>query len=573
MRVLPLLALLFATAAACAQALPPDVEAALARARLPRDAVTLLVTDVDPALPPRLSHRAEVPVNPASIAKLATTVAALDLLGPAFTWTTPVLADGPIANGTLQGNLYLQGSGDPKLVVERLWLLLRRVRALGIERVAGDIVLDHGAFEAVAADPGAFDGEPLRPYNATPRRPAAELQVGGADAGAADRRARPPAGGASARRRPVAGQRPLAAAIAATGAPGLRADFTDPLKPRLPGSYPAQLRRTVLADRLRRPGQLCRPGGGRLVGRSGRPGGRRGARRPRAAGLPVLAVSTSPSLSEVVRDINKYSNNVMAQQVFLTLGLQGRGQATRAGAREALRAWWRERIGPDVPAFDNGSGLSRDERITAQQLARLLQYAWASPLMPELAASLPVAGIDGTLRRTRTPIGGPPEERQPARRAGHRRLRAWRRRPPLRGGGHRQPPERRRLPAGHRGPAGLGGARAMSGWWVDWTGYLAAGLTTCSFVPQAWLTFRTRDVRGISLGMYSVFATGVALWLAYGLLLRAWPLVLANGVTLALALAILAMKVRYRTQPRPALNRRSRTKRTRAPWRPCFVLE
>ncbi len=82
--------------------------------------------------------------------------------------------------------------------------------------------------------------------------------------------------------------------------------------------------------------------------------------------------------------------------------------------------------------------------------------------------------------------------------------------------------------------------------WVDWVGYLAALLTTCSFMPQAWLTFRSRDVRGISLGMYSVFASGVALWLGYGILLRAWPLVLANGVTLALALAILAMKLRYR---------------------------
>jgi MtN3 and saliva related transmembrane protein len=80
---------------------------------------------------------------------------------------------------------------------------------------------------------------------------------------------------------------------------------------------------------------------------------------------------------------------------------------------------------------------------------------------------------------------------------------------------------------------------------VDWVGYLAAFLTTCSFVPQAWLTFRTRDVRGVSLGMYSVFAIGVALWLAYGLLLQAWPIVLANGITLALALSILAMKLRY----------------------------
>lgn len=77
-------------------------------------------------------------------------------------------------------------------------------------------------------------------------------------------------------------------------------------------------------------------------------------------------------------------------------------------------------------------------------------------------------------------------------------------------------------------------------------GYCAAALTTFSFAPQAWLTFRTRDVRGISLGMYSVFAAGVALWLAYGLLLGAWPIVAANAVTLALALAILAMKLRYR---------------------------
>ncbi len=85
----------------------------------------------------------------------------------------------------------------------------------------------------------------------------------------------------------------------------------------------------------------------------------------------------------------------------------------------------------------------------------------------------------------------------------------------------------------------------MSPAWHDWIGWAAAVLTTCSFVPQAWLTFRTRDVRGISLGMYGVFALGVALWLAYGLVLGSWPIVLANAVTLSLALAILAMKLRY----------------------------
>lgn len=82
--------------------------------------------------------------------------------------------------------------------------------------------------------------------------------------------------------------------------------------------------------------------------------------------------------------------------------------------------------------------------------------------------------------------------------------------------------------------------------WEELVGYLAAILTTLSFVPQAWHTFRTRDVSGISLGMYSAFAAGVALWLVYGLLLRAWPIVVANGITLALAASILAMKLRYR---------------------------
>jgi MtN3 and saliva related transmembrane protein len=82
--------------------------------------------------------------------------------------------------------------------------------------------------------------------------------------------------------------------------------------------------------------------------------------------------------------------------------------------------------------------------------------------------------------------------------------------------------------------------------WSELMGYAAACLTTLSFVPQAWLTFRTRDVSGISLGMYSAFTLGVALWLGYGLAVGAWPVVLANAVTLVLALSILAMKLRYR---------------------------
>jgi D-alanyl-D-alanine carboxypeptidase/D-alanyl-D-alanine-endopeptidase (penicillin-binding protein 4) len=125
------------------------------------------------------------------------------------------------------------------------------------------------------------------------------------------------------------------------------------------------------------------------------------------AGLAPAFELQSPTLAEVVRDINKFSNNVMAQQLFLTLSLQQNGVGTFEGSRAVMRQWWRERLGDgELPAFGNGSGLSRDERISAQQLARLLQAAWASPLMPELIASLPVAGIDGTMRRARGKVAG-----------------------------------------------------------------------------------------------------------------------------------------------------------------------
>ena len=80
---------------------------------------------------------------------------------------------------------------------------------------------------------------------------------------------------------------------------------------------------------------------------------------------------------------------------------------------------------------------------------------------------------------------------------------------------------------------------------TEWIGYTAAILTTFSFAPQAWLTYKTKDVRGVSLGMYSVLSVGLFLWLLYGLSLNAWPVVAANTVTLMLTFVILAMKLRY----------------------------
>jgi len=397
-----LVAACFCGGALAQQALPPEIDAALARARLPRDSVTLLVTDVDPAVAPRLSHRPQEPVNPASIAKLATTFAALELLGPAFTWTTPVYADAPIVDRTLQGNLYIKGQGDPKLVLERLWLMLRRLRAMGIDRIAGDIVLDRSAFEPLSTDPAAFDGEPLRPYNAAPDallinyRSVVLTFTPQVAAGIARVTADPPLAGVE-----WPAQLPLSGGECGDWRGALRPDFSDPLRPSWGGGFPVACgERTwpvAFADpathAARTIAGLWQEIGGTLGGQV------REDRVP--AGMVPLFEQPSPPLAEVVRDINKFSNNVMAQQVFLTLSLQLRGQGNRQASRELLRDWWLQRIGPVPPTFDNGSGLSRDERITAAQLGRLLQYAWASPLMPEFAASLPVVGTDGTMRRIR----------------------------------------------------------------------------------------------------------------------------------------------------------------------------
>jgi len=397
-----------------AQPLPPEVDAALGRAKIPRDAVTLLVVDAEGRLPPRLSHRADIPVNPASVMKLVTTYAALELLGPAYTWRTPVYVEGAVREGTLFGNLYIKGLGDPKLVAERLWLLLRRVQGLGIRSIAGDIVLDRSAFEPLDADPASFDGEPLRPYNAAPDALLLNFKsvvmtfVPDLGANVARVQFEPPLAGVQ-----MQGSVPLSFGVhGANGACGdyraaLKADFSDILRIRFDGAYPASCAEKVWPVAYADPNSfsaravegLWREMGGKLAGTV-----HEGRVPTLAPVLPPAIEMSSPALAEVIRDINKFSNNVMAQQVFLSLSLP---VASREASREVLRRWWTQRIGPnDMPTLDNGSGLSRNERISAQGLARLLQTAYRSPLMPELMSSLPITGVDGTLKRSRTSAQG-----------------------------------------------------------------------------------------------------------------------------------------------------------------------
>jgi D-alanyl-D-alanine carboxypeptidase/D-alanyl-D-alanine-endopeptidase (penicillin-binding protein 4) len=395
-----------------ATALPPEVDAALARARLPRESLSVLVTEAqgNARTQPRLAHRAQVPMNPASVMKLVTTYAALEQLGPAYVWNTPVYVQGTVQDGSLRGHVYIQGLGDPKLVMERLWLLMRRLQGQGIQVIVGDIVLDRTAFDVPDHDPARFDGEPLRPYNAAPDalllnyKSSVMTFVPDAAAGLARIQYDPPLAGV---------QRQTTVALAAPGAEcgdwraALRAELADPAKVSFQGVYPAACGERVWPVAAPDPRGFAaravegmwRELGGKLTGSV-----REGKVPP---GLKPAFTAVSPPLAEVVRDVNKYSNNVMAQHVFLTMALQKNGVASFDGAREALRQWWAARMGDaePPPQADNGAGLSRDARVTAQALARMLQVAWASPVMPELVASLPITGVDGTLRRSNSRAG------------------------------------------------------------------------------------------------------------------------------------------------------------------------
>jgi D-alanyl-D-alanine carboxypeptidase/D-alanyl-D-alanine-endopeptidase (penicillin-binding protein 4) len=389
--------------AAGAQGIPAEVENALAEAGLPRDAVVMLVAPAEGG-PARVAHRVDVRVNPASIAKLSTTLAGLEMLGPTYAWTTPVYFDGPVRDGVLQGNLVIKGQGDPKLVIERLWLLLHRVQSMGVRSIAGDIVLDRSAFVMPPRDPAAFDGEPLRPYNASPDALLVNFK-------AVTVTITPQDGQARVRAEPaLAGVQWPASVPLHSGACGdwitpLQADFRDPARVRFAGSFAAACGEKVWQLAFPDPAGYAprviaaawRELGGELRGKV------RDGRAP--AGAKPAFEFASPPLAEVVRDINKYSNNVMAQQLFLTLSLQQRSTGTPEGSREVLAAWWRERFGGEPPVTENGSGLSRTESITAGQLGQLLQAAWVSPLMPDFVASLPALGLDGTLRRARQNTG------------------------------------------------------------------------------------------------------------------------------------------------------------------------
>jgi serine-type D-Ala-D-Ala carboxypeptidase/endopeptidase (penicillin-binding protein 4) len=391
--VLGLLALLLAARPAAAE-LPEAVAQALRQAGIPDSHVGILVRDVDsPA--PLLAHGENRSMNPASVMKLVTTLAALDTLGPAHVFKTRVWIEGEVRDGVLQGNLILQGGGDPALTQERLWLLLREIRARGIREIRGDVVLDDSHYELESIDPAAFDQAPLRPYNAPPaallvnyNTLALRLVPGeqGIRASIEADDALPLVNRLEASETPCNGWREQIAQsldegrlILAGRYPKACGEQIHPLNLLSPTATAAVLFRTLWKELggLHAGGvRPCTPG----------------------ASARLLLEFESPPLAVIVRDVNKFSNNVMAKMLLLNLGAARYGApATWDKGVRAVRDWLTERgLMSEEIVLENGSGLSRIERISAATLARLLAYAAGRPAYYEFAASLPALGLEGT---------------------------------------------------------------------------------------------------------------------------------------------------------------------------------
>ena len=394
--------------------LPPKVRQALQQAQVPASAVSLLVTAADSAgdreaSRPRLAHREAEPMNPASVMKLFTTLAGLELLGPDFVWRTQVLTEGTVQGGVLRGNLVLRGGGDPKLVVERAQTLIEQIHAAGVREVRGDIVLDRSVFD-VPPRSEAFDDEPLRPYNVTPDgllmnfRSVIYTFSPDTASGRARVRTEPPLAGLQAPADVALGNGPCN-----DWRGGLRADFGNGLQPRFAGSYPSSCGErfwpvafpSADSHAPRMVEALWRQASGQLSGQV------RWGSVP-AQAQPLLSFASLP-LRELIADINKMSNNVMAQQLFLTLSSELGAPGRWAASRLRMGQWWRQRFaGLPEPVLDNGSGLSREERSTARSLSALLRQARQGPLGPVFTESLAVAGVDGTVKRLAERLPGSP---------------------------------------------------------------------------------------------------------------------------------------------------------------------
>jgi D-alanyl-D-alanine carboxypeptidase/D-alanyl-D-alanine-endopeptidase (penicillin-binding protein 4) len=384
--------------------LPAPLVVAAKRMGLKLEALSVYVREVD-ASEAIIEHLSDAPRNPASTMKLLTTLAALEELGPSYQWKTEIYTDAAIKDGRLEGNLYFKGFGDPYLVIENFWRLVRGLRATGLEDISGDLVLDQSYFADEPGDPADFDGRSWRAYNVLPRALLINFQAVNfrflpePDLGVVRLVAEPlPANFEIENRlrltfdRCRGWGRHVGMRFVPQGAGE---------KMIVSGRYSANCGENEMFRVVSDPtnyvqgvfSSLWREQGGRFQGRA-----REGATPPTAQ---LLYTAQSPPLADVIRSINKFSNNVMARQMLLTLGAERMGPPGTTDKGSRTIADWLMRHGLDFSelVLDNGAGLSRVSRISARHLAEVLLAGYQSPFMPEYMSSLPVASLDPALKK------------------------------------------------------------------------------------------------------------------------------------------------------------------------------
>ena len=382
--------------------LPVGIKNAPNTRNVAHESLSVFVTDVETG-EVVLEWRGDEPRNPASTIKLLTTLVALDVLGPAYRWRTDVYAAGELKAGRLDGDLLLKGYGDPFLVTERVWQLLRDIRHAGVREITGNLLIDDSWFDVGDYDPAAFDRQPLRAYNVAPNALLMNFKVvrywfaPNFAGGAVDVRMDPPLDNLSVENR---------LGLANGSCRGYQRGITVTTNKAIDevtfsGRFPTGCKqyamdRTVLSHNEFVYGlfnTLWRESGGSIAG-----GWQNVVMEEDAE--PLLSFDSLP-LTDMIARVNKHSNNVMARQLLYTLGAEVNGPpGTEDNGKAVIAKWLADnKLSSTDIAIENGAGLSRKTRTTARDMAQMLMFAWRQPYMPEYLASLSLSGLDGTLRR------------------------------------------------------------------------------------------------------------------------------------------------------------------------------
>jgi D-alanyl-D-alanine carboxypeptidase/D-alanyl-D-alanine-endopeptidase (penicillin-binding protein 4) len=387
-------------------ALPPSVEAALQRADMPDSVLGVVAYPLsDRASGLRLN--ADEPRQPGSTMKLVTTIVALERLGTNARGRTDLLAATKPIDGVIQGPLYLRGGADTDLDWGALWGMLRQLREQGVTHIQGGLVADRTLFNPprLDVDVAPFDEAPEFQYNVIPDALNLNTSLLGFVLQSDDTnltvRTSPMLPGLRLDTSAMALNNNVCAKWEDTWQlPIIEIDQGTPVV-RLRGQFPRNCARQLdlnLVDRQWATAAAVRliwsQLGGQIHGAD--------AEGPTPSSAVVLASHMGRPFAEVARGMMKRSDNPLTRLTFLRLGAKAAtvGEPTLDAARRTVQEWFSAKaIHADGLVMDNGSGLSRSERITARQLASVLTVAYQGPYAPELLTSLPVAGVDGTLTR------------------------------------------------------------------------------------------------------------------------------------------------------------------------------